>query len=75
MHSITFYGKLKNYGVEIQSIPSQDSVKDLKMMILQRLPGLENEPFFLASEKGILKETDSLSGTESISIMPPFSGG
>ena len=75
MHSFTFYGKLKALCPETVVIPSQHSVMDLNTALVQLVPQLHGEPFLLASEKGMLHESDSLMGNESISIMPPFSGG
>ena len=75
MHSLIFYGKLKALCPETVVIPSQLSVMDLKTALVQLFPQLHGEPFLLASEKGMLHDSDSLMGNEAISVMPPFSGG
>jgi molybdopterin converting factor small subunit len=75
MHSLIFYGKLKNLCPETVLLPSQNSVEDLRKSLVDHFPQLHGEPFLLADEKGMLHDSDSLDGDESISIMPPFSGG
>jgi molybdopterin converting factor small subunit len=75
MHSLIFYGKLKNLCPESMLLPSQISVEDLRKSLIEHFPQLHGEPFLLAGEKGMLHDSDSLNGNESISIMPPFSGG
>jgi hypothetical protein len=56
-------------------LPSQNSVEHLRTSLVEHFPQLHGEPFLLAGEKGMLNDSDSLDGDESISIMPPFSGG
>jgi len=75
MHSLIFYGKLKNLCPESMLLPSQISVENLRTSLVEHFPQLHGEPFLLAGEKGMLHNSDSLNGNESISIMPPFSGG
>jgi hypothetical protein len=75
MHSLIFYGKLKNLCHETMILPSQNSVENLRTSLVEHFPQLHGEPFLLAGEKGMLHDSDSLDGDESISIMPPFSGG
>jgi molybdopterin synthase sulfur carrier subunit len=53
-------------------------VKDtamLKAKLEDMFPGFEKIKYMLAVNRKIIRENMSLSGSETIALMPPFSGG
>jgi molybdopterin synthase sulfur carrier subunit len=47
----------------------------LKMLLEERFPGLKQVKYMLAVNMHIVQANTSLDGSETIALMPPFSGG
>jgi molybdopterin synthase sulfur carrier subunit len=57
---------------EIDTVADTDGLKE---MLEERFPGLKQVKYMVAVNKRIVQTNISLDGSETIALMPPFSGG
>ena len=73
---ILLFGQLADITGAAKAVVDTTADTDgLKAMLEDRFPGLKQVKYMLAVNKRIVQTNTSLDGTETIALMPPFSGG
>jgi molybdopterin synthase sulfur carrier subunit len=73
---VLFFGQLADVAGkqdwEMDSVPDTDA---LKVMLETNFEGLKKVKYMMAVNRQMVQNNTPLSGTETIALMPPFSGG
>lgn len=73
---ILFFGQLADIaGAPTCRVENVQDTATLKSILEERFPGLAKINYMLAVNRSMVQQNRPLSGSETIALMPPFSGG
>jgi molybdopterin converting factor small subunit len=73
---ILLFGQLADIaGASKTEVVSVADTDDLKHLLEEHFPRLKQVKYMLAVNKRMIRENTFLDGSETIALMPPFSGG
>lgn len=74
--NILLFGILKEkVGSGVIQLSNSATVAEMKRQIDQKYPALINESYCIAINETIADNSQSISETDTIALLPPFSGG
>ncbi|MDQ3108887.1 MAG: MoaD/ThiS family protein [Bacteroidota bacterium] len=74
--NILLFGILKEkVGSSVIQLSNSATVAEIKKQIDQKYPALINESYCIAVNETIVDTSQSISETDTIALLPPFSGG